>query len=698
MSFTTSPVDAPVTQSAATAATAAPAARRRSRWLHGPAEDPSWARPALVGLLLATAAFYLVNLTASGYANSFYSAAAQAGSVSWKAFFFGSLDAGNSITVDKPPASLWVMALSVRVLGLSSFAILLPEVVMGVVTVGVVYAAVKRYAGAAGGLVAGAVMALTPVAVLMFRFNNPDALLVLLMSLGAYATLRAVEKGSMRWMAAAGMFIGLGFLTKTLQVLLVVPFLGIAFLVAADTTLRRRVVGALVGVVAMVLSAGWWVAVVELVPASERPYVGGSQTNSFLELTFGYNGFGRISGTEAGSIGPNSGTGGITRLFSSSIGGQISWLIPSALVLLVVGLVLRGRRPRTDLRRASYLVWGGWLVVTGLTFSLMEGIFHEYYTVALAPAVAALVGLGVVEAWEHRNRSIGSVTLAVATAAASTWGFVLLSRTTAYGSWLRIGVLAVGMAAALLLLVVSQVHHRAVPVIVGAALVAALAGPAAYSVTTVSTGHSGSIVLAGPSTGGTGGPGGGGPGGGFAGGGFAGGGPGGTGTTQQGGTGTTLPGAGTGTTTPGTGTGGRQNGSSSVSGLLDGTTPSTEVVAALSENASSYTWVAAAVGSQNAAGLQLGTQLPVMAVGGFNGSDPSPTLAQFEAYVAAGRIHYFLAGGGFGGQNGGSGDASQIASWVSSTYTQVTIGNLTFYDLTQPLSSSSSSGSATSAG
>ncbi len=649
------------------------ASRSLSRWLRGPSDDPGWARPALLGLLAVTAALYFYNLTASGYANSFYSAAAQAGTVSWKAFFFGSLDAGNSITVDKPPAALWVMALSVRVFGLGSFAILMPEVVMGIGTVAVVYAAVKRHFGAAASLVAGAVMALTPAAVLMFRFNNPDALLVLLMALGAYATLRSIEKGSARWMALAGVFIGLGFLTKALQVLLVVPFFGIAYLVAADTTLRRRILGALGGVAAMVLSAGWWVAIVELVPASMRPYIGGSQDNSFLQLTFGYNGLNRLGGSATGSVGPNSGTESITRMFSSSVGGQISWLIPSALILLVAGLYLRGRRPRTDRRRAAYLVWGGWLLVTGLTFSLMAGIFHEYYTVALAPAVAALVGMGAVEAWERRDRAVGTIALAAATAAGATWGFILLTRTTAYGNWLRVGVLALGLAATLMVLVIGRVHRRAVPFIVGAALVAALAGPAAYSLTTVSTGHTGSIVLAGPSTGGAGGLPGGGSfarGGGLPGGGVPGGGlPGGP---AQGGA------------IPQGVTGGRAGGAG---GLLDAAPPSTEVVAALSADAGRYTWVAATIGSQSAAGLQLGSQLPVMAIGGFNGSDPSPTLAQFQAYVAKGQIHYFLAGGSAGPGGPGGGGNSEITAWVQASYTQVSIGTQTYYDLTQPLSS-----------
>lgn len=674
---------------------------RFQRLWRGPEQDPSWARPALLGLLAATALLYVYNLTASGYANSFYSAAVQAGSVSWKAFLFGSSDAGNSITVDKPPAALWIMALSVRAFGLSSFSILLPEVLMGVATVGVVYTAVKRHFGAAAGLLAGVTLALTPVAVLMFRFNNPDALLVLLMALGAWATMKSIEQGSARWFAIVGVFIGLGFLTKALQVFLVVPAFGLAYLLFADTTLRRRITGALVGVASMVLSAGWWVAIVQLVPASMRPYIGGSQDNSFLSVTFGYNGLGRISGNETGSVGGGNGWGtpGLLRMFSSSVGGQISWLIPAAMILLVVGLALRGRAPRTDLRRAAYVVWGGWLVVTMLTFSLMAGIFHEYYTVALAPAIAAVVGMGAAEAWKHRGSRLGSGTLAVAVASTALWSFMLLSRTD-WQNWLRIVVLALGLASALLLLAITHLERRWVPAVVAAALVSVLAGPAAYSMQTVSTGHTGSIVTAGPSTGR------GGPGGGLGGqrGGFPGGMPGGaaagtngtpsqglTGTAPQGATGT-APQGGTATAPQGMG-GGRGLG-----GLLDASTPNTEVTSALAANASSYRWVAAAIGSQNAAGLQLGTGLPVMPIGGFNGSDPSPTLAQFEQYVAAGQIHYFVAGSGTGGGPGGgqSGTGSQISAWVAAHYTRVTIGGSTFYDLTKPLGTTSSTSSTTS--
>lgn len=641
-------------------------AGRFRAWRGMPAEH----RYGVIALLLATAALYFYGLTANGYANSFYSAAVQAGSQDWTAFFYGSSDAANSITVDKPPAALWIMALSVRLLGLNSFAILMPEVLMGVATVGLLYATVRRYHGHAAGLIAGAVMALTPVAVLMFRFNNPDALLVLLLTAATWATLRGIEKAQPRWLIWTGVFLGFGFLTKTLQAWLILPVLGLLYLVAAPTSLGQRIKHSLAALAALVVSAGWWVAIVELVPASARPYIGGSQTNSFLELTFGYNGLGRINGNETGSVGGGNGWGetGIGRMFNSSIGGQISWFIPSALILLVVGLWLRRGTPRTDTRRASYLAWGGWLLITGVIFSFMSGIFHEYYTVALAPAIAALVGAGAADAWRRRDDAIGSVTLAFATAAAATWSFILLTRVTAYGP-LRYVVFAVGMAAALGFLVITRVHRRAVPVIVAAALAATLAGPAAYSISTVTSAKSGSIVTAGPAgaRGGMGGPGG--DGGGTP--------PAMPGTTQNGTTGTTQNGT----------TGGMAMG-----GLLNASSYGTEVVTALQANASNYTWAAAAIGSQNAAGLQLSSGVPVMSIGGFNGSDPSPTLAQFQQYVAQGKIHYFLAGGGMGGPGGSSGTStsSQITAWVQANYQTVTIGGATFYDLTQPVTSSAS--------
>lgn len=477
----------------------------RRLW-RGRPEDPRWARPAFLGLLAATLLLYLYNLSASGYANSFYSAAVQAGSQSWKAFFFGSLDAGNAITVDKPPASLWPMALSVRLFGLSSWAILAPEVLMGVGTVAVVYASVRRRFSPAAGLIAGAVLALTPVAALMFRFNNPDAMLALLMALACYFVVRALEDGRTKWLLWAGVAIGFAFLAKTLQAFLILPPLAIVYAVCAPVSVRKRLGQLAAATLALVVSGGWWVAIVELWPASSRPYIGGSQNNSFLELTFGYNGFGRLSGDETGSVGGGGGGGGggtgmwgatgWDRMFNSEIGGQISWLLPTALILLAAGLWATRKARRTSVTRGAFLVWGGSLLMTMVVFSYMAGIFHQYYTVALAPYLAAVIGMGAGILWERRAELWASITLAASVVAAAAWSYVLLDRTSDYLPWLKYLILIGGLVAALGLIFAGRVTRQLALAAASVGLVASLAGPTAYTLSTLQEGHTGSIVTA----------------------------------------------------------------------------------------------------------------------------------------------------------------------------------------------------------
>ncbi|MDP9635728.1 4-amino-4-deoxy-L-arabinose transferase-like glycosyltransferase [Rhodococcus cercidiphylli] len=650
-----------------------------------PATSRRWELLGLTALLIGTGVAYIWGLGASGWANSFYSAAIQAGSVSWKAFFFGSSDAANSITVDKPPMSLWLMSLSVRVFGLNTWAMLVPQALLGVASVALLRAVVVRRFGAAAGLLAGLVLALTPVAALMFRFNNPDALLVLLMIAAVWAMLRGVESGKIKWLLITGMFVGFGFLTKQLQVMLVVPPLALTYLIAGPPKLGTRVLQLFAALGAMIVSAGWWLLIVEFWPASSRPWVGGSQNNSILELTLGYNGLGRLSGNETGSVTPGGGGGGggsmwgetgILRMFDASQGGQIAWLIPAALLLLVTGLVLRGKAPRTDAPRASLIVWGAWLLVTGLTFSFMAGIFHSYYTVALSPAVAALVGIGSVMVWRERQRLWVRIAMALAAASTVALAWVLLGRSASFVPWLKWAILVVGVVAVVALLIPALTRGRLAAVAILAVMFAGLAGPTAYAVDTIGTPHTGSIVSAGPNTGmrGFGGMG--------------------EGRRGQGGLpgGMQLP---PGAQMPagmqppaglpsqaGQLPGGAEMGmGGGMGGLLEGSTPTAEVTAMLEQDAASYTWVAAAIGANTAAGYQLATEDPVMPVGGFNGTDPSPTLAEFQQYVADGRIHYFIGGGGMGGRESGS--SAEISAWVTENFTATTVDNVTLYDLTQ---------------
>ena len=705
--------------------------RRRgpvSRFFRGKESDAPWVRPALLALLAGTAVLYLWDLGASGWGNSFYSAAVQAGTKSWKAFFFGSSDSSNFITVDKPPAFLWPMEISARIFGLNSWSILVPQALEGVATVGLVYLSVRRWFSARAALLGGAVVALTPVAAMMFRYNNPDALLALLLTAATYATMRGLERAQTKWLVLAGALVGFGFITKMLQAFLVLPVFAVVYLLAAPTGWWRRVWQVLLMGVSVLVAAGWWVAAVALTPAADRPYVGGSQNNSILNLIFGYNGFGRLTGNERGSVGGGGfgargggsmwGPTGLTRLFNSDFGNMMSWLLPGALVMGAVLLLITIRNRRTDRERSALLLWGGSLAAAGLTISLAQGIIHPYYTVALAPPLGALVGIATIGLWERRTRWVGRLGLAGGLAATVWWSYELLGRTPDWFPSLRPFVVvagALGVVAILALPLLRSVPKLAIALVSVLGLGAALAAPLFSTVATATTPHQGAIPTVTPTpAGGIGGPGGGFPGGGFPGGGFrrAFGGAGAAPFGQGGRTGTGgfpggFPGGGFPAFGGGTGTGGgtaspfgggfrRAFGGAGggTGGFLNASSSNPALTRLLKADASRYTWVAATVNSNSAAGYQLASDQPVMAIGGFNGTDPAPKLAQFERYVAEGKIHYFIAGGGvgFGGAGGTGDDASQITSWVKSHFTAKTVGGVTVYDLTSPAVSASAGG------
>lgn len=727
--MTTYPI--PVTDRRDRAHTGAPTRRRAvPRLFLGERTDARWLRPAFWLLLVVTAVVYLWDLSVSGYANTFYAAAVQAGTKSWEAFFFGSLDSSNFITVDKPPASLWVMVLSARLFGFSSSSLLLPQALMAVASVALVWGTVRRTLarlGATtanvGALLAGFVVAATPAAALMFRFDNPDALLVLLMTAGAYCTVRALPKGSWRWIALAGVALGFAFLTKMLQGLLVLPAFGLVYLFAARTTWGKRAIGLGIAAVSLVAAAGWWVLAVALWPAESRPYIGGSTDNTVLDLVFGYNGLGRIfggSGNGGGGGGTGGGTAGssfggstgLDRLFSSEMSLEISWLLPAALVALVLGLVVVGRRHLADPARAGLVLWGGWLLVTGLVFSYMSGTIHPYYTVALAPAIAGLVGTGGALLWHARERITGRLGLAAMIGATAFWSWCLLNENASWLPWLRWVVLAGGLLAAAAIVVGSVPSLRKLVTIgVLAGTLFGLTGTTAYALATTTVAHSGSIPSVGPAgsgSGGTGGfPGGGGQPGGTTGpggsaggsgdGGFPGGGPQGTQGTQQ--DGTEQDGTG-----QGQGSGGQPPTGSAPEGATgeapavpddatsadgsgtslptDGGTGGATTSSALTKllAASDAKWSAAVDGSQSAAQLELDTDTAVMAIGGWS-SDPAPTLAEFQAWVAAGDVGYYVSSGSGGGMRGGSSTASAIQEWVAANYESTTVGGQTVYDL-----------------
>lgn len=674
-------------------------------------DQPRWVRPSATGLLVATAFLYLWNLAASGYANTFYAAAIQAGTKDWTALLFGSLDAGNAITVDKPPAALWIPALAGRVFGFSATSMLVPEALMGVAAVGVLYLTVKRVSGPAAGLLAGGALALTPVAALMFRFNNPDAMLTLCLVLAAYLTTRAIEKAGWKWLAAAGAVVGLAFLSKMLQGFLIVPGLALAYLWAAPTTLGKRIVHLLGAAAGIVVVAGSYVALFQLTPASARPYMAGSEGNSFLELTFGYNGLGRITGSGEGGAGggmPGAGAGGgipggdagggnagfggaagIGRLFGTSFGGEVSWLLPASLLLLAAGLWFTRREVRTSARRAAFILWGGWLLVTAAIFSFMSGIVHPYYAVALAPGIAAIVGIGGAELWRRRSHWPARIVLAVVVLGTGLWSAVLLDRDASWLPWIRtaVVVLSIVAAAAVLLradrlrLGTGRFRHAAAAAVIVVTLMAGGLGAAAWTLATAATAHSGSIPTSGPSGSAIGGFGGAGAGNQAALGGRTA-----DGARSDGTSGATGPGArsdAAGGAADGSAAPQAPGGMAGIGGMGGESANNTELNALLTSSGTK--WSAIVSGATQAANLELATGTSVIALGGWNGGDPYPTLTQFQEMVANGQIGYFIADGGMGGggMGGSRGGNSEVAAWVSANFTAQTVGSTTVYKLSQ---------------
>jgi 4-amino-4-deoxy-L-arabinose transferase-like glycosyltransferase len=602
------------------------------------ARTDRWPRWALAVLLAATAVLYLWNLSASGYGNTFYAAAAQAGSQSWSAWFFGSLDAQNFITVDKPPASLWVTGLSVRLFGMNSWSVMAPQAVLGVAAVAALYCAVRRAftdpnQGAAAGLLAGAVLAGTPAAALMFRFNNPDALLALLLTVAAYCLMRAASAASWRWLLLVGAAMGTAFLTKMLQGFLVLPGFGLAYLLIAQTSWSRRVLHLLGAVATLIVAAGWWVLAVQLTPASARPYIGGSTDNTVLDLALGYNGINRLLGhhrqrTALGDWGGSNlpmlgGRTGMHRLFTGEMSNEISWLIPVALFVVASGMYLAVRRALSRGELCALLMWGTWLVMTGVVFSFMGGMVHPYYTVALAPAIAALVGIGAVWAWRRRSSWDGRCALAAMIMLAAASSAVLLHRNAfgpAWLSWLNVSLAAVSA--------IGVLWPRPPVVALVAGCLAGLAGTTAFSIATAATPHHGTIPTAiRPST---------------------------------------------------------------VSGAWmtdEGT--NTELASLLA--ATHTPWSAATNGSQSAAALEIASGTSAMAVGGWSG-DPVPTLQQFIDDVHAGKISYYVEAGRGPNSPAVHGEVirsplhtashtREIADWVAAHYAGTIIGGSTVYHL-----------------
>ncbi|MEU5264290.1 glycosyltransferase family 39 protein [Amycolatopsis sp. NPDC021455] len=510
------------------------------RWAvwRSPSGQPRWARPALLGIAFVAAVLYAWNLASVDFA-PMYSNVAKSMSESWKAFFYGTVDAQGTYALDKLAGSFAPQAISARIFGYHPWSLALPQVIEGVVSVLVMYRVVRRWAGVVPGLLAAGIFTLTPVAASMFGHSMEDGALVMCLVLAVDAYQRAVLEGRLRSLVWAGVWVGIGFQAKMLQAWTILPALAVGYLLTAPVETRRRLQHlGIAGVVTLAVSLSW-IALYTLTPDGSRPYVAGTTNGSAAAMVFGYNGLSRVGidlpgakeftndgaqidpkappelldirptirgnpwddPTKAASRENPTGAG---KLFDGSLGVAIAWLYPLTILALLCGLWWRRRAERTDPLRGGLVMWGVWLVTLGLTFTV-AAVPHTAYVGSLAPPVAALSGLGIVMFWRAYRRGGGRAWILPAVVAAETaWAAWLWSHYPGFLPWARWGALALGVVAVVVLVLARVVRSTAV---VSAALVAGvaavLAAPATYAISVLDPDYAGASydANAGPESG-----------------------------------------------------------------------------------------------------------------------------------------------------------------------------------------------------
>lgn len=612
--------------------------------LRGQLADPVWERPALLILLTCTTLLYTWGLDRNGWANSFYSAAAMSGSLDWTAFLFGSSDPSNAISVDKPPLSLWVMSLSVRMFGLNSWSLLLPQAVMGVISVYLLYRMVRKRFDAPTSLLSGTFLAVIPVATVMFRYNNPDALFTLLMIGIVYLTLEAVDSSRIRWLLLAGVLTGAAFLTKQLQVLLVLPSVGLTYLVFARTPAVRRFLHLLAALGAAAVTGGWWLLAVQFTDPANRPFIGGSRNNSVIELTLGYNGLDRLTGEDASRTMSADAAwttdkldGGFQRFLQPQFSGQAGWLLPLAVAGLCLGAWFLWGRQGRPAARALLLACCVWFACTATVLAFMSGIVHSYYVLTAVPPLCFLAALALLHFLRGLQRVRTRILTGLTMIASMIFAFISASRSMEEFPWLPVAMLS--MWGLVLAGVLVRPPGPGVAKTTAALLIATLfTGPVIWSLNTVLSPHNGAGVIAGPSIFGN----------------------------RSDDRNRASP------DTP-----------SSYNSVMFGDLPSAELLARLRGTPSSAAWAAAVVGSESAANYQLELGRAVLPLGGFDGTDPFPTLEQFKVLVEEGRVGSVVIQGLPPLTLEGHGESARIVEWIRQRFVAEDIDGAQYFQLTK---------------
>ncbi len=608
---------------------------------------PTWERLVLLGIVAMAALSYVWGLDANGWANAYYSAAVQAGQHDFVALFFGSADWGNSITVDKPPLSLWVIGLSVRLFGLNPWAILLPQAAMTIASTLLIYRLGRLHLPASSALLSTAVFASTPITVLLARYNNPDPLMVLLMLSAFYAGIRATESGRSRLLYLAACLLAMGFLAKQLQAFLVLPAIILVFLAYSSFAWRKRLVTLLLAGLILVAGSLAWPLAVDLTPPASRPYIGGTATNSMIELTLGYNGLDRVLKQEEDpslALMPEEMRGidsdaGFFRLFNANYGQESGWLlIPSLLACVAITVqLLRGRYRRSKSIFAAGAV--SWMLTTYFVLSFMGSSFHSYYTASLAAPLALCLGLGGELLFASGRTLLSRLGIGLAVVTSCIFSHAMWQMSGQYVAWLGQVLLYAGLVSAAAIMLPAPrkwIAQAASWLAIGSLLV----GPIYCSVITLGVPQGGSNPLSGGVVSNP------------------------TSLSRF------LQGV-------------KVRDPAWATGLAIGNSPPPGVAEVLRTADPECTWAAATYPAQTAARFQLEVGRPIMPIGGFAAQDPSPTLEQFQHQVLSGRLCYLVEQPEQLRVPGNSSELVAIDDWVRSTFRAHEIDGVKVYDFKQ---------------
>ncbi|EFH89788.1 ArnT family glycosyltransferase [Ktedonobacter racemifer] len=639
----------------------------------------TWHRIALALIVVIAAFLNFFQQQQNGYGNQFYAAAVRSMLDSWHNFFFVAFDPAGFVTVDKPPLGLWIQTASAAIFGFSGFSIILPQSVAGILSVLVLYWLVRRKFGPVMGLLAALFLALTPISVAMNRDNNLDMLLVLFVLLATWAVSLAAETGRLRWLLLGALLIAFGFNVKTLEAYLVIPALGLLYLLTAPLSWRKRILHLVLATLIMLIVSFSWIVAVDMVPASQRPYVDSTSDNSELSLTLGYNGIQRLLGTSQagggsqpgttdsrstsvtpptstsqppfpGRLGNGGGTanglrggagnGGGTanifngggpasplRFFNVDLGGQVSWLLPMAILGLLALLWQRRVSFPLDNRLQASVLWGVWLLTMGTFFSIAS-FFHTYYMVIIAPAIAALAAIGLVTLWnDYRMRADwrGWI-LPLALLLTAGEQLYLLSSSNSWNTVLSPIVLILTILSAAVLvfarlrptLIINSNSWLRSAIVAGVAVL--LITPAIWSFTTTLHPENTTLPTAGPST----------MGGMMA---FPG---------ADGGSMSSKYRTGSFSSTDSKGRAGGPPAGFGGMGMGGGAASDQKLIDYLTANQGTARYLLATIRSTSAESIIVQTNKPVMALGGYLGSDPILTQSQLTSLIKDGTVRYFL--------------------------------------------------------